>query len=94
MQPSKARVFMECDYVEEKGGCLPVGHPEFSPLIYAVDSFLPIVDLHQESYWLPRENGWAGSWGWVKIYLWFHIAFGWILTTLAVVGLTGIVKKD
>ncbi len=89
---------MACDYVGKKGACLPVGHPEFLPLIYAVDSFSPIVDLHQESYWLPWESGWAWLPSWLnwsfKAYLWIHIAFGWIFTTLAVVGLTGIVKKD
>ena len=109
MQPSNARIYMACDYVGKKGSCLHAGYPQFSPLIYAVDSFFPIVDLHQETYWLPRKSGWAEpiiwapDWApdwvpdlskWSKVYLWFHIAFGWILTTLAVVGLTGIVKKD
>ena len=98
MQPSKERIFMACDYVKQKGAGLPVGHPEFSPLIYAVDSFFSIVYLHQESFWLPRESGWTWLPNWLvwsfKTYLWIHIAFGWIFTSLAVDGLTGIVKKD
>ena len=53
---------------------------------------LPIVDLHQEKYWLPDARK---DYGWLyQAYLWLHIIFGWILTTVLVAGLTGLVKKD
>ncbi len=29
---------------------------KFQPLVYSLDVFLPIVNLHQESYWLPKAN--------------------------------------
>lgn len=64
-------------------------YPGFNPLIYSLDSFLPIVDLHQEAYWLPSADR-----GLYRIYLWLHIGLGWFLTTLAVVGFTGLVKKE
>jgi len=34
-----------------------------------------------------------GGGSWLRVYLWVHIASGWLLTTLLVVGLTGLVRK-
>lgn len=67
-------------------------YPEFVPLAYSVDVFLPIVDLHQEEYWMPSTTTIFG----VKAlnYMWFHIAAGWFLTTLFVSAITGIVRTD
>jgi len=79
----------------------PRDYPSFSPLAYSVDAFLPVIDLHQEAYWLPRagpcEVGsyrptWCGSA--VQLYLWLHIIVGWALTTLIVASFTGLVRKD
>ena len=67
----------------------------FQPFVYSLDTFIPIVDLHQETNWIPQpERGttWIGRWA--RFYLWVHIAFGWILTTVAVAGFTGLIKKD
>jgi len=79
-------------------------YPAFNFWIYSIDTFVPLVDLQQGKYWLPNANKgkiryclfeWIdnSSGGWLRIYLWVHIAFGWILTTLLVVGLTGLVRK-
>jgi hypothetical protein len=70
----------------------PSNIPCFEPVIYSVDVFLPIVDLRQESYWLPVANG-PYSLAF-SIYYWIHILLGWVLTTLGVAGLAGLVKKD
>lgn len=67
-------------------------HPAFQPFVYSIDVFLPIVNLHQKDYWLP-DTAHPGSYFYM-IWLWVQICLGWILTTLAVAGLTGIVKKD
>ena len=67
----------------------------FQPIVYSLDTFIPIVDLHQETNWIPqpeRGKSWVGRWA--RFYLWVHIAFGWILTTVAVAGFTGLIKKD
>lgn len=64
----------------------------FHPLAYSLDVFLPIIDMHQEDSWLPRNGGPEGWWLW--IYLWAHIGFGWLLTSLFVAGLSGIIKKE
>jgi len=71
-------------------------YPRFNAFVYSLDTFVPILDLHQESAWMPQPmRAEEGSWaGWARGYLWVHIIFGWIFTTLAVLGFTGLVKKD
>ena len=75
--------------------------PAFIDLAYSIDTFLPIVDLHQEKHWEPLgprdETWWSSAWWWAflpQLYLWIHVAAGWILTTIAVAGFTGIVRKE
>lgn len=78
------------------GGRLVRGrdYPRFSAVWYAVDSFVPFVDLHQESHWLPDSaSGTAFGW-WARLYLYIHIGFGWIITALAAASVTNLVKKD
>jgi hypothetical protein len=72
----------------------------FSPLIYSFDTFLPVIDLHQADHWLPREGagelvGGAFRAGTLlRVYHWLHIILGWGLTTLGVIGFTGIARKE
>ena len=65
----------------------------FQPLAYSVDSFVPLVDLHQETAWIPQVEG-KGGWPWARVYLWCHIAIGWIVTAVFAASVTGMVKKD
>ncbi len=66
--------------------------PQFNPVLYSADVFVPIINFHQEEYWLPVGPGpYADRF---RLYLWIHILCGWTLTTLVVSGLTGLVKKD
>jgi hypothetical protein len=68
------------------------GSPQtLSPLVYSLDTFLPVIDFHQESYWLPSSSTALGRA--IRTYLWIHIGMGWALTTLAVIGFTGLVRK-
>jgi len=95
IHPSKEEVLLDERYVNSGGQWLPPDYPAFSAAWYSLDVFLPIVDLHQESYWLPGKQEQALFWGWgYKIWLWLQIMLGWFLTTIAVAGLTGLVKKD
>lgn len=105
MRPAKERVYMSACFTDVNAeGCkaweagpligesrytmaLPPDYPAFSALSYSLDVFVPIVDLHQESYWLPNE-------GQYRIYMWLHIVAGWVLTTIAVTGFAGVLKKD
>ncbi len=73
-------------YASEEGGQLQEVDPKFNAFVYSIDMFVPLVDLRMEKYWCVCG-------GFTRGYMWFHIGFGWILTTLLVVGLTGLVRK-
>jgi hypothetical protein len=60
--------------------------PAFQPLIYALDTLLPVVNLHQEDNWLPR--GGAQWWAWSSILV------GWGLTAAIAAAFTGVLKRD
>jgi hypothetical protein len=60
--------------------------PRFQPFVYALDTLLPVVDLHQQDNWIPQ--GLAQWWAWLSILA------GWVLTTAVVAALTGLIKKD
>lgn len=77
-------------------------YPRFNPLFYSLDTFIPIMDLHQKSYWLPNANRGSeiplivfkcktGSL--LRYYFWLHIVWGWIFTSLWVAGFTGLVRR-
>lgn len=67
-------------------------YPCFYPAAYAIDTVIPIINVHQATYWGP--NGHA-PWGHaLAAFTWISIALGWALTTLAVAGYTGLVRRD
>ncbi|MDY7008904.1 MAG: hypothetical protein SWX82_34605, partial [Cyanobacteriota bacterium] len=90
-------------YTEETNDnkIIDIDYPEFNLWLYSLDTFIPIVDLHQQTYWLPNsqkgkeiplilfkvKTGALLQW-----YLWVHIIFGWILTSLWVAGFSGLVR--
>jgi sRNA-binding regulator protein Hfq len=77
-------------------------YPRFNAFVYSLDLFVPLVDLEHSKYLLPNANrgrelfnvmGLPVRFGGVlRLYMWFHIALGWIFTSLLVVGLTGLVR--
>jgi hypothetical protein len=74
-------------------------YPTFNPWVYSLDAFIPVMNFHQQEYWLPNSNKGDKSLfdvtngSWLQWYLWLHIALGWICTTLAVAGFTGLVRS-
>lgn len=77
-------------------------YPVFSPFVYSLESFTPLLELDQNANWRPNANHgdkwgvwiWeANAGGWLRRYLWFHIIAGWVLTTLWVGAITGLVKS-
>jgi hypothetical protein len=60
--------------------------PAFEPMIYALDVLLPVVNLEQQAHWIPQ--GFARSWTWASILA------GWVLTTVVVAALTGLLKRE
>jgi hypothetical protein len=55
------------------------------PVVYAADTFLPIVDFGQAGDWDPT--------GWTRWFAWAVIAVGWALTTIFVGGFTKLVRS-
>lgn len=60
---------------------------EFYPPIYSIDTLIPFIDLYQEKYWVPKDT-------WAKVYLWIHIIAGWIFSSIFIVAVTGMFKKE
>jgi len=81
----------------------PQEHLALCPIIYSLDVFLPIVNLRREERWEPESTRgvtvltwpWALTWGGLLWrFLWFETLSGWLLVTLALAGLTGLIRRD
>ena len=80
-----------------KTGEVPGYYQNFNSFVYSLETFLPFVDLHQGRYWSPSGNPVAGHRLFGRVlpwYLRFQILSGWLLSTLFLAGLTGLVHKD
>jgi hypothetical protein len=60
--------------------------PAFQPWVYSLDVLLPVVNLHQEEFWIPE--------GVARWWAWFSILAGWLLTTVVIAALSGLLKRD
>jgi hypothetical protein len=77
-------------------------YPVFNSLVYSLDVFVPVVEFHQAKYWLPNANRGikiikVGPWplhtgGLLLFWLWTETVLGWVLSTLFLVGLTGLIR--
>lgn len=87
-------------------GMPPKYYPPFSGLVYSLENFLPVVDLHQGTFWRPnphhvpatrgRVTRWGGETMPAKLlrwYLWMHILAGWTITPLLFAGLAGLLRS-
>ena len=73
---------------------LPAGYPTFNAVVYSADVLLPIIDFQQDSKWRPNQTSTANS-GTVAVWTTrFLIAAGWILSTLLVASVSGLIRKD
>jgi hypothetical protein len=79
---------------------VPPYYPAFSPLVYSVENSLPLVKLGQGDKWQPYSGpeSLPGSNPILSGFvLWFYrmqILLGWLLGTLFVAGVSGIVHKE
>lgn len=82
---------------ENCASAMPSEYSEFQSFIYAADVALPVVNLRMESDWAPRvvfTDGTRDKFGWwVRIYEWFLIAGGWILSLLFVSAVGSSIRK-
>ncbi|MBU1045488.1 MAG: hypothetical protein KJ915_13975, partial [Candidatus Omnitrophica bacterium] len=72
-------------------------------LVYSIDTFIPLIDLHQGKYWLPTKNHrvqipilkkWFFNINGTYLMA-FHVIYtilGWILTTFFIFSLSGLIK--
>ena len=67
-------------------------YPCFYPAGYAIDTVVPIINIHQADHWGPNGHAHFG-WLWVA-GTWVATVLGWALATLLVAGYTGLVRRD
>ena len=68
-------------------------YPEFNALLYSVDVFIPFFALHQEPYWYPKPSREDPFWiRYLLIWYWIEIAAGWVLTSLLLLSITGLLR--
>ena len=95
---------MAPSWPEHKPAEAPKSHEELHPLLYSLDIFLPVVDLHQEHYWWPDATvrGSMDVFGrkvtisgrLLRHYLWLQIIAGWVLSAIFIAGITGLLRSD
>ncbi len=70
-------------------------HPLFQPVIYSLDTLVPVLDLHQESHWVIASapgDGRGSTPFLLQVYLCLHILAGWVMASLVISGITGVFK--
>ncbi|MGO9611125.1 MAG: hypothetical protein ACLPT4_16000 [Verrucomicrobiia bacterium] len=65
-------------------------HVKFNAFFYSLETFIPLINLNFAAHWLPDATRTMGSL--LRLYRWLHIIMGWILTTLLVGALAGLIK--
>lgn len=66
-------------------------YPCFNPFGYAVDTVVPLINVHQADFWSPNASV---SWGRAGVAItYLGTGFGWLFATLAVAGYTGLVRN-
>lgn len=82
----------------QAGGILPLDNPPrvFAVGWYTLDVLLPLVDLGQQKKWLPTPGAFWAVWiGWLVVgWYWTTILLGWLLGTVVIAGLSGILRRD
>jgi hypothetical protein len=67
-------------------------YPCFYPAGYAIDTVIPIINIHQAAYWGPNGNA---PWGWTWVAgTWVATGLGWALATLLIAGYTGLARQQ
>ena len=82
------------------GGSSP--YPTFNPIVYSLDTFIPIVDFHQVKFRLPSarmsNNANARPWWslpgfWLLVWFWIEVGAGWVISSVLVIGVTRFVRS-
>ena len=68
-------------------------YPEFNAFVYSLDVFIPVFALHQEPNWHPRPClNRDLTLRFLSWWHWLEIGAGWILTSLFLLSVTGVLR--
>jgi hypothetical protein len=98
MTPSDKNAYI---YFKAKGWSPPY-YQQFTPLVYSLENSVPVLRLGQDSAWMadPSLEAYKGSrWWWtmptaLRLLRRVQIVGGWILVTLFLSGVTGLIRKE
>ncbi|HTB12923.1 MAG TPA: hypothetical protein VK752_15180 [Bryobacteraceae bacterium] len=71
----------------KSGFPVPPHYPKFQPVIYSLENTFPLVKLGQGDKWRPLKTG-------PRWIVWLQILLGWLLATLFVAGIAGVVQHS
>jgi hypothetical protein len=74
----------------------PDYYQRFTASVYSLENSLPFVNLGQKDHWTPDPNprGSPRMPGLLRGFRWVQVLLGWLLATLFVAGVTGVVRKE
>jgi hypothetical protein len=74
----------------------PDYYQRFTASVYSLENSLPFVNLGQKDHWTPDPNpeGSRRMPGFLRWFRWGQVLLGWLLATLFVAGVTGVVRKE
>jgi hypothetical protein len=101
ISPTSQRISRQLGTVATRGTTFPDDYPVFNAFAYSLEAFTPLLKLDQTASWQPNANrgaplvilGLATTTGaLLRYYLWAHITLGWVLTTLWIGAVSGLIK--
>ena len=74
----------------------PDYYQRFTASVYSLENSLPFVNLGQKDHWMPDPNPQVSRWkpGFLRWFRWGQVLLGWLLATLFLAGVTGVVRKE
>lgn len=75
-------------------GLASAHYETFFAMIYALDVFLPLVDLGQESTWAVTAPVTFGAGWWLRVATFLYQVAGWVVTSLGLAAITGFVQRN
>jgi hypothetical protein len=68
--------------------------PDAAPPAPQPSSLASSAEVGLRPFFLAAVPAWVSSAGFLRLYRWVHIGVGWLLITLGIVGVTGLVRKE
>jgi len=78
----------------------PLHQQQFNAFVYSLENSVPLLKLGQDGSWTPdpapaTSGPWWFRWPTIlRCFRWMQIVLGWILGTLFVAGVTGLLRKE